>query len=254
MQTRGPPQQGQALSASARSYSTRSRGRWPGSGWRPWPGRDVASPASSRSRGTRTRRGRLRSECWPKCRRRAWSRRCRNCSLSWRSWASPSRKRRTSARSWRTSSCDEATSVGSGASGLASRASMPQVWDTLRPQASGQARAKRSWQLGGRGDGSGRLGSLVALEAADVLDIDAVEDHLQLAGRQFQGAGVGRGEVGAAALQALVPDAHAVAVPVEDLEAVGLAVEEDEQVARERVGVELGPNQPREAVEAASEV
>jgi hypothetical protein len=48
--------------------------------------------------------------------------------------------------------------------------------------------------------GSRRLGSLVALEAADVLDIDAVEDHLELAGRQFEGVGVGRGEVEVAAL------------------------------------------------------
>src|SRR5262249_44146789 len=67
-----------------------------------------------------------------------WSRRCRNCSLS-------ARRRRTSPRSWRTRPCRVATSVGSGASGLASRTSLPQVWDTLRPRASGAARTKRSW-------------------------------------------------------------------------------------------------------------
>jgi hypothetical protein len=77
---------------------------------------------------------------------------------------------------------------------------MPQVWDTLGPRASGAARAKRSWRPGGRGAGSRRLGSLVALEAADVLDINAIEDHLELARRQFEGGGVGRGEVEAAAL------------------------------------------------------
>ena len=87
--------------------------------------------------------------------------------------------------------------------------------------------------------------SLVALEAADVLNIDAIEDHLQLAGRQFQRAGVGRRVMVTAALQPLVPDAHAVAVPVKHLNAIGFAIEEDEQVARERIGLELGePAEP----------
>jgi hypothetical protein len=90
---------------------------------------------------------------------------------------------------------------------------------------------------------------LVALEAAHALDIDAVEDHLQLAGRQLQTAGLGRGEVEAALLQPLVPEAQAVAVPVQDLEAVGPAVEEDEQVARERIGLELRADQGRQPVE-----
>jgi hypothetical protein len=66
--------------------------------------------------------------------------------------------------------------------------------------------------------------ALVAFETADALDIDAVEDHLELAGSQFERGGVGVGEVIAAALQAFVPQTQAVAIPVEDLEAVGLAV------------------------------
>ena len=57
-------------------------------------------------------------------------------------------------------------------------------------------------------------------------------------------AGFCKGErMGAFFLVLLGPDAHAVPVPVEDLEPVGLAIEEDEQVARQRVGVELGPDE-----------
>ena len=101
---------------------------------------------------------------------------------------------------------------------------MPQVWDTPPARASGAAA-----EGGGARSGGGR--PLVALVAADALDIDAVEDHLQLAGRQLQGAGVGRRVVVAASLQPLVPDAHAVPVPVKHLNSVGFAIEEDEQAA-----------------------
>jgi hypothetical protein len=61
-----------------------------------------------------------------------------------------------------------------------------------------------------------------------MLDIHTVEDHLELTRGQLQGSGIRCGEVEATTLQALVPYAHTVAVPIENLEAVGLAVEEDE--------------------------
>src|SRR5262249_26378407 len=106
------------------------------------------------------------------------------------------------------------------------RAGLPCPKCGIHPRQVPAARTTNARPGSGGGEaGSRRLGVLVALEAADVLDINAVADHLELAGRQLQGGGVGRGEVEAAALQALVPDAWAVAVPGEDLEPVGLAIE-----------------------------
>src|SRR6516162_294470 len=81
-------------------------------------------------------------------------------------------------------------------------------------------------QLCGRPVGSSRLRLLVALEAADAFQINTIEDHLQLPRRQFEGIGSGSREVKTPLLQALVPEAQAIAVPVEHLEAVGLAVKE----------------------------
>jgi hypothetical protein len=94
-------------------------------------------------------------------------------------------------------------------------------------------------------------GSGIALETLDTRQVDAVEDHLEGAGAQFDaaGAGGGVGEVVAALLQALAPQAQAVAAPVEDLEPVGGAVAEDEQVARQRVGVQPGGDQGEQTVE-----
>src|SRR5262249_9942824 len=51
-------------------------------------------------------------------------------------------------------------------------------------------------------------------------------------------AGLGGGEVVASRFEALTPKAQAVAAPVEDLDTVCLAVAEDEQVARQRVGLQ----------------
>ena len=152
----------------------------------------------------------------PKCSRNDWSRRGRTCSLSRRSCSFAARRRRTSPTSWRTKPCSAATAVGSGASGLASSASL--LTCGIRHDRGPAVRPERRRVGTSRRAGSGRLQSLVALEATEVLDIDAVEDHLQLAGRQFEGARIGRREVEATTLQALVPDAHAVAVPVADFD------------------------------------
>jgi hypothetical protein len=69
---------------------------------------------------------------------------------------------------------------------------------------------------------------LVAFEATDALNINTVEDHLELTRGKLQGSGIRCREVKATTLQALVPDTHTIAVPIENLEAVGLTVEEDE--------------------------
>src|SRR5262249_49122980 len=67
-------------------------------------------------------------------------------------------------------------------------------------------------------------------------------------------AGVGRRVVVATPLQPLVPHARAVAVPIKHLNAIGFTIEEDKQVARHGVGMELGPYQRRQAIGAAAQV
>ena len=70
--------------------------------------------------------------------------------------------------------------------------------------------------------------------------------------RVLSGGGVG--EVVASGFQALAPQAQAVAAPVQDLEAVGGAVAEDEQVAGQRVGLQPGADQGKQAVEAQTHI
>jgi len=75
-----------------------------------------------------------------------------------------------------------------------------------------------------------------AFEASGLSKVDAVEDHLELASRQFDGgSGGGRiGEVIATRFEALAPQAQAMPAPVENLEAVGGAIAEYEEVAGQR--------------------
>ena len=73
--------------------------------------------------------------------------------------------------------------------------------------------------------GSGRNGC-VAFEVTHSRQVNAVEDHLELARGQFQSGLVRRGvgEVVTAGFQTLAPQAQAVPAPVQDLEAVGRPV------------------------------
>src|SRR5262249_40197363 len=155
--------------------------------------------------------GRRRSERWPK--------RCfRAASSLPRSSAFSARSRAISTSSSRTIACSVATSSGSGESGVRVEASMP---DETPP---GQA-----------GSAASRSGGRKAFEAAQAGQVDAVEDHLELANAQLDAAGIagGRGEVVATGLQALTPQAQAVPAPVQDLDAVGTAISKNEQVARQ---------------------
>lgn len=68
-----------------------------------------------------------------------------------------------------------------------------------------------------------------AFEALTAGQVDAVKDHLELAGAPFH-AGRLRGRVGevvTALLQPLTPQAEAVAAPVKDLEAVSTFIAQD---------------------------
>jgi hypothetical protein len=67
-------------------------------------------------------------------------------------------------------------------------------------------------------------------EALDPRQVDAVEDHLELAGGQLDPGvlGLGIGKVIAPSLQTLAPQAQAVSAPVQDLEPVGGSIAENE--------------------------
>jgi hypothetical protein len=69
-----------------------------------------------------------------------------------------------------------------------------------------------------------------------------------------EGAGRRVGEVVAARFEALALQAQAVAAPVQHLQAVADAVAEEEQVARERVGLQQAAHQGEQAVEAQAHV
>src|SRR5205085_6454959 len=71
--------------------------------------------------------------------------------------------------------------------------------------------------------------------------------HLDAAGR-------GLGNAEGPALEPLGPDGQAIAVPVEDLEAIPAFVEEDEEVTREGIELEGTGDQGGEAVEALAHV
>ena len=95
-----------------------------------------------------------------------------------------------------------------------------------------------------------------AFEASDAGEIDAVENHLELAGGQLAAGGVRRGvgEVIASGFEALAPQAQTMPAPVEDFEAVGQAVAEDEEVTREGVGVEAVAHESKETVKAEAHI
>src|SRR3954471_13235255 len=87
------------------------------------------------------------------------------------------------------------------------------------------------------------------------LEVDAGEDHGQLRRLQLDAVGPGGGgHLERPGLEPLVPEGQAVAVEVEDLEAIPAAVDEEEEVAAEEVLAEAPPDQAREAVEALAHV
>src|SRR5262249_23513725 len=93
-------------------------------------------------------------------------------------------------------------------------------------------------------------------EAADAAEVDAVEDHLELAGGQFDAGGAGRGvgEVITPRFQTLTEQAQAVAAPEQDFEPIGQTIAEDEQGARQRVSVEPKTEEGGGAVEAEADI
>jgi hypothetical protein len=90
-----------------------------------------------------------------------------------------------------------------------------------------------------------------AFKAAHAAEVDAVEDHLELAGTQLDVDAVCWcfREVVAAGFQALAPQTQTVPAPVQDLEPVRRAIPEDEEVTGQRVGVQPRADQGEQAVE-----
>ena len=74
------------------------------------------------------------------------------------------------------------------------------------------------------------------------------------AARQFDPGGGGFGEVVPPGFQSLAPQTETVAAPVQDLDPVGGAIGEHEQVARERIGGELGADQVGQPVESEPQI
>ena len=109
----------------------------------------------------------------------------------------------SSASSSRTIAWSVGTSVGSGASGASVVASMPVEHRSGRRV----ARSRRS-------------GRRIAFEPSDAGHVDAVEDHGELGGGQFDPGGGGLGEVVPPGFQSLAPQAQAVTAPVQHLDAV----------------------------------
>src|SRR3954469_10835171 len=98
---------------------------------------------------------------------------------------------------------------------------------------------------------------MIALAALHLLQHDAVEEHGQFGGSDLQArwpiAGK-RGEAKDSFFESLIPQAPAVLLPGEDLEAIPCAVAEDEPVPREGIVAKGLADEGPETVEALAEI
>jgi hypothetical protein len=83
-----------------------------------------------------------------------------------------------------------------------------------------------------------------AFELSNAGQIDAIENHLELAGREFESQRVRRrlGEVIATGFEPLAPPTQTVPAPVQDLESIRRSIAKDEQVTAEGIGLQPRPN------------
>ncbi|QJW98646.1 hypothetical protein FTUN_6241 [Frigoriglobus tundricola] len=153
-----------------------------------------------------------------------------NCS-AWR-WSCV---RRSAFSAWRARTIPwrVSTSVGSGAS------------ESMPKDGSGRAGAQV---------GFGRFRATITGETFGRRVVDAVEDHGELGGGEFEFA-VGRGgEVVPPALESLAPQAEPVAGPVQGLEPVGRAIGENEQMPAQGIGLKRGLDVAVQAVEPEAQI
>lgn len=99
------------------------------------------------------------------------------------------------------------------------------------------------------------MGKFKALLAANVAQVDAVEDHHESGVVNFDRvAGDVRREFESAFGELFVPEDEAIALPDEDFEAVASAVAKDEKISRQRVSAHERANLSRQAAEAHSHI
>jgi hypothetical protein len=87
-----------------------------------------------------------------------------------------------------------------------------------------------------------------------VLQVNALEDGGHLGGRDFDAIALGRWEAEDPSLQALRPNHVAVAVPMEDLDAIATPIEKNEEVTGEWILSDDRRGQGRQPVKPASHV
>jgi hypothetical protein len=98
---------------------------------------------------------------------------------------------------------------------------------------------------------------LVSFTLADGRQVDAAQEHGELRRLELDGGARSGllGELKRSRLEPFVPDRQAVGVPVKDLDAIASAVEEEEEMAGEKILLgETLADESGEAVEAFSEV
>src|SRR5205807_2307079 len=100
----------------------------------------------------------------------------------------------------------------------------------------------------------GCLGPRVAVPPSGRVQVDAGQQRGELGGGHLDATGRGVRDAEGAALEPLGPDGQAIAVPVQDLDAIAPLVEEDEEVAGEGIQREGTGDQGGEAVEALPHV
>ncbi|QJW93771.1 hypothetical protein FTUN_1282 [Frigoriglobus tundricola] len=228
-----------AALVGVRSRTVSRRSRCAGSGERPWSWRRFAGPSPGTFGGFGVRSDRRPNRCVvarsnfafkaaTSARRSSMVR--WNCS-AWR-WSCV---RRSAFSAWRARTIPwrVSTSVGSGAS------------ESMPKDGSGRAGAQV---------GFGRFRATITGETFGRRVVDAVEDHGELGGGEFEFA-VGRGgEVVPPALESLAPQAEPVAGPVQGLEPVGRAIGENEQMPAQGIGLKRGLDVAVQAVEPEAQI
>src|SRR3954454_10114982 len=100
----------------------------------------------------------------------------------------------------------------------------------------------------------GRRGPRVAVPPSGRVQVDAGQERGEIGGGHLDAPGGGVRDAEGAALEPLGPDGQAIAVPIQDLDAIAPLVEEDEEVAGEGVELECTRDQGGEAIEALAHV
>src|SRR5512135_3313581 len=97
-------------------------------------------------------------------------------------------------------------------------------------------------------------GPRVAVPPSGRVQVDAGQERGEIGGGHLDATGRGLRDAEGPALEPLGPDGQAIAVPVQDLDAIASLVDEDEEVAGEGIDREATYDQRGEAVEALTHI